>query len=72
MNTGNMSNDEVTAIKNFIDTSNKVFNEIPFPLLRYFTYKDGRNWITITINYQKINSQLKTYNDNERKSKTTG
>lgn len=64
--------DESTAIGSFIDGVGEIFNnntiEIPFPLKREVAFQDGI--ITVTVNYGKLNEQMKCWTENNLRDKT--
>ena len=45
--------------------TNIAYYDIPFPLKRIIVYNDNKTWITITVNYEKIEQQLQTFNSNK-------
>ena len=59
--------DEVTAIEDFVNTMGNL-QTIPFPLTRTITWNEGENWITITVDYDKLNNRLEIWKLNEEQS----
>ena len=60
-----MTHDEATCIGNFIDSTEALFKEIPFPAKRMVVWNEKRKWYCVTIDYGKLQKDIEFFETND-------